>query len=349
MIPTFGLPTCHRGSAGRRALTFIESVATLCVLALLTAIIAPALAEVGRRGKDAVCLQNLARIAQASIVYSTLDPDGQAIPIHVQQFMVPYPYYLRVGPVLYGGKSGRGRAEGDAMWWGTKNGKGPATRPLNQILYRDAFPDYTSNPGSGRANWLSDERLDLDVFRCPSDGGWTGGMHNQYWIDSKLSSFDHYGTSYSANIMWIGACCGGCCDSNSPYAHRLSDIPSPARTISYQEYCGRWAYWYEPVPPGCPEEVGVVGGWHGQDWLFNVSFVDGHAEPVEIRGRFAPDIGHYPLADWSFWRRVMARGPNWQLDTLPLMPTYFPFERCPPGSAPGADDYSAPRQLIPPG
>lgn len=312
-----------RATVPCRAVTLIELVTGVSALILLTAVLAPALAEVGRRGKDAVCLQNLARIAQASIVYAAQDPDGQAIPVHYTQFLVDKPYTTRVGLYTWGGKSGKGNEGGDTYWWGAKYNRGPATRPLNHILYGDVFPNYRGNPGNGRANWNNDTKLDLGVYRCPADTGWTSGLHVSSWKNSGLTSFDHFGNSYAANVVWIGPGQLGNAymDSNSPYLHRLADIVNPAETVYYLEGCGQYTYMYAPQASGCGVEDGVVDGWHGAAWMFNVAFVDGHAGTVRLKGTTSPDLVHYPQGSYTYWRCVTIRGPGWQRDTLPLPPT----------------------------
>ena len=304
----------------RQALTLIELVATVSAFALVAALLAPALADVSRRGKDTVCLQNLARIAEASIVYAAEDPDGQAVPVHPKMDDATMPEGVRRATPVYawGGKSGCGAEGSDSLFWGTGRDKGPVTRPLNRILYGDVFPDYRYNPGPGFSNWKSDEQLDLSIYRCPSDNGYTG-IHYDAWEASGLTSYDHYGTSYAPSALWIIS--DGYCVANSVLLHRLSDIVNPSTTVYYQENCSRYTWLADPVDPSC--DVGrpeVVKGWHGQPWLFSVAFVDGHAARTRMRGYRNPDLGHYPGGGYYCWHCVIIRGDDWQIDTLPLEP-----------------------------
>ncbi|MCP4246551.1 MAG: hypothetical protein GY778_05840 [bacterium] len=319
----------------RRALTLVELLAATATVALLVAVLTPAVAGVRSRSKQTVCLQNLGRIAEASIVYATADPDDQAIPVHPRMNYAGYPPELRrqISRMAWGGKSGRGVEDYDPYFWGTHNHMGPSTRPLNRILYGDVFPDYAANPGPNGINWDNDARLDLKFNRCPSDNGHTGDPVNTSWRDGRLTSYDHYGNSYAANVIWIfvpgGSDCWGssCCDSNSPLLHRLADIGNPAQTLYYLESCGRSAFFAEPqgTQDSCGGSTGEIDGWHGQPWQFNVAFVDGHAGTVNIRGHQNPRLGHYPeCGGWSnchqFWHCVIIRGDDWQMDTLPLEP-----------------------------
>ncbi|MCP4246554.1 MAG: hypothetical protein GY778_05855 [bacterium] len=304
------------------------------------AMLTPTLAGVRGRSKQTVCLQNLARIAEGSIVYATADPDDQAVPVHKEVVKSYHTGASRreIGRMAWGGKSGRGAEDGNNYFWATPGKKGPATRALNRIIYGDVFPDYEYDPGPGAINWLRDASLDLPVYRCPSDNGYTGDPLSNSWRDSGLTAYDHYGNSYAANVLWIfvvpdtGCGLGGgepCCESASPFLNRLGDISNPAQTIYYLEACGRFAF--IAGPQGLPgDECGsvnpdVVHGWHGQPWQFSAAFVDGSARAVNIRGYKNFRLGHYPeCIGWSdchrYWQCVIIRGDDWQLDTLPLEP-----------------------------
>ncbi|MCP4246553.1 MAG: hypothetical protein GY778_05850 [bacterium] len=320
----------------RNGLTLVESLAAAAAIALTITMLAPALAGVRGRSKQTVCLQNLARIAEASIVYATADPDDQAVPIHRH---VPSPYASgeirrALAAVGWGGKSGLGMFGGDQYFWGTVKDMGPADRLLNKILYGDVFPDYSNNPGPGGVNWWRDASLDLSVYRCPSDGGYTG-IHDWEWRASRLSAFDHYGNSYVAATFFAAAPPGSPnCLSTSVYWHALGDIVNPARTLYYIETCGRWAYTAAPqgnpgVQCGSGNTSEIVHGWHGQPWQFNAAFVDGHAAPIHMRGFQNPPLGHYPDSDgwadqYAYWHCGIVRGDGWQLDALPLPPVQVP-------------------------
>ena len=335
----------------RQALTLTEVLATVAVFALLAALLAPALADVNARGKGAVCLQNLARIAQASIVYAAADENEQAVPVHPQVYNPAIDASLRrtLPAHCWGGKSGRGHEDGDSLFWGTGRSKGPVTRPLNRILYGDVFPDYRYNPGPGFINWKKDGQLDLPLYRCPADRGYRG-IHWTSWRDSGLTSYDHYGNSYAAGVLWVYfAGPSSLCMSNAPFLHRLSDIVNPAQTVYYLENCGRYAFQANPQPPDCGGgQEGVVRGWHGRDWIFNVAFVDGRVEPVKIKGFQNPHLGHYPVQDYSHWKCLIVRGDNWQLDTLPLAPVYttIPCDRREDDPAQGCGDRDIERARI---
>ena len=140
----------------RRAMTLLELATTVASISSLVLILLPGLAEARRQGKEIHCLANLGRIADASAAYANADRQGIPIPVH------PATVAGSVSVAVYGwgGKSGLGEplAGSDPLSsrWGTVEGRGPATRPLNRILYGDEFPDHQLDPGAFGNNWLDD-------------------------------------------------------------------------------------------------------------------------------------------------------------------------------------------------
>jgi type II secretory pathway pseudopilin PulG len=327
-----------------RGLTIVELIAAVTVLGVALTLLAPALAMGRREAMNARCLANLEDLAKATATYASTDPGELMIPVHPRTFE----FSPARGQYEWGGKSGVGDpvtgakgGEVDSLW-GTQFGRGPATRGLNAVIYRDEFEDFTDNPGPKNINWINDTTLDLDVYRCPADSGYTG-MHYSNWRDSGLSSYDHYGTSYTASTMWVGAAGGGCTlTSNSTFMRSASQVPNAAESILFMENNGRNAWRQNYGADGCGfvsfcgiagclvglEET--VGGWHGEDWVFNTAFVDGHASAVEMRGHDQPQPGMWfppslcnELSQedcYLLWRCTIIRGPGWQIDTLPSAP-----------------------------
>ena len=226
---------------------------------------------------------------------------------------------------------------------------------MNDVLYAGGFRDNL-NPRYERVGAVADTRLDLPHYQCPGDDGPPRGGHCDDWIaHPDRTSYDHFGTSYTANRFMVTAVGGGCLKSNSPFLRPISRVPTPARTIYYEENIGRYAW----AAKRSPCDLSVVGGldagptrtirgWHGRDWTFNRSFVDGHAETqkvwiegtegyaehyvVEVLSSYPPppacagksrESKNRPrasvtLADLSaIYRCVIIRGPGWQKDTLP--------------------------------
>jgi hypothetical protein len=331
----------------RQAFTLAELAAVVVCVGLLIAIVEPSLDAARERSKSAVCLEHMRAIGAASNVYMENDPNGLGIPVHERQSTQDPADPTFIGAYEWGGKSGIGRpgfvdgpSEGEFAYisskYGTKAGFGPATRPLNDILYPHGFRDNLY-PFYDRAAAFNDTQLVLDAYRCPADDGPAGGGHCPDWvINQARSSYDHFGNSYAANLFMTGSSSGGEMLSNSPYLRPVSRVPNPARTINYEENIGRWAWacrreiddcqWIGPgVDPGPTK---AIRGWHGKDWTFNHAYVDGHVGTRKIYVEGTEDAEGYANHYYNelvfddpqqqeYNRCIIIRGRGWQKDTLP--------------------------------
>jgi prepilin-type N-terminal cleavage/methylation domain-containing protein len=351
--------------ARRPAFTLIELLVVVAIIALLIAILLPSLDAARRQSQQAACLSHLKNIATTSRVYEADDPDGFGIPIHPKQYqqcpghpdgeICSNPIYI--GAYEWGGKSGIGRDDyvtgrrgsGLGSKYGTIAGFGPATRPMNQILYPGGFTDHLY-PEPNRRGAEQDAKLELGLFRCPADDGPPRGAHCPDWVaHSERSSYDHFGNSYAANVFLVGIS-GQPVGSNSPYLRPMTRVPTPSRTLYYEENIGRWAWscrreFCTAIPslqPGVdPGPTKHLRGWHGRDWTYNRAFVDGHAEAQRIYVEGSEDedgyavhyrnerLSSYPrwLNGWrggfGLYQCIIVRGDGWQKDTLPspVIPT----------------------------
>jgi prepilin-type N-terminal cleavage/methylation domain-containing protein len=280
----------------RNAFTLIELLVVIAIIALLIAILLPSLEAARRQAKQNTCLSRIKNIATSSRVYEADDPQGWGIPVHPGQYMQPANTPTFVGAYEWGGKSGIGWQDWTTpngplgSKYGTHAGFGPATRPMNEILYKGGFKD-NNKPQFSRAGATDDTKLELDLFKCPGDDGPPRAAHCPDWVEhSERSSYDHFGNSYAANVFMISSSGGGEMYSNSPYLRPTTRVPTPARTLYYEENIGRWAWSCKReltecafVGPGVdPGPTKALRGWHGRDWTFNRAFVDAHAEQQKV-------------------------------------------------------------------
>jgi prepilin-type N-terminal cleavage/methylation domain-containing protein len=335
--------------------TLIELLVVIAIIALLISILLPSLEAARRQAKLNACLSHIKNIATSSRTYEADDPSGWGIPVHPGQYMQPENQPTFVGAYEWGGKSGIGWPD----WipglgalgskYGTKAGFGPATRPMNAIIYKGGFKDFgpsLSNPSNfDRMGATRDTELELDLFKCPGDDGPPRGAHCEDWLNnSERSSYDHFGNSYAANVFMTAPAGGGEMKSNSPYLRPTTRVPTPARTLYYEENIGRWAWSCKAELPECESALGLVGvdpgptkalrGWHGKDWTYNRAFVDAHAETQKIylEGTENADgyaqhyrnerLSSYPKwdgmeGDFDTYQCIIVRGDGWQKDTMP--------------------------------
>ena len=329
----------------KRGFTLIELLVVIAIIALLIAILLPSLEAARRQAKQNACLSHIKNIATSSRVYEADDPSGWGVPVHPLYYDQNPGNPTFVGAYEWGGKSGigwdnwvGGTSHPLNSKYGTRAGFGPSTRPMNDILYKGGFKDNL-NPQFDRAGATSDTQLELELFKCPADDGPPRGAHCPDWVaNSERSSYDHFGNSYAANVFMIAAGQGNTpMYSNSPYLRPITRVPTPARTLYYEENIGRWAWSCKREKEDCqwigqgvdPGPTKAVRGWHGKDWTFQRAFVDSHAENQKIYlegtednegyARHYRDEIVYP-DDQDEQNRltcIIVRGPGWQKDTLP--------------------------------
>ena len=279
---------------------------------------------------------NVRGLAQAGLTYAADDPNENMIPIGEKDAGSST---ARFAAYAFGGKGGRGylgQTNYNNSEWGGNQRMNAAKRPLNGVIYKGGLPGAATVSGGGgwggaQQDWSRDANLDLGLYHCPADKKFPG-FHFAGWRDSKLSSYDYFGTSYAANTMFVyDPAAPAFLFTNAIYNRPLSRVPTPANTVAYWENSARFASkaddesMEDQVEEDCvdrkTEAQGYIArGWHGEPWHFNVAMGDGHASWVKIRG-FARATGIPTLLDCGNENArcicVIIRGNGWQLDTLP--------------------------------
>ena len=142
-----------------RAFTLIELLVVVAILALLIAIVLPALGQAREQGRRVKCASNLRQIAIAWLFY--LDEEGRGnFPLGNTGNLAWH----------YGGKT---IGDVDESWVDFN------PRPLNRYFGLDPY-------GSRAA----------ETFHCPSDHGW---IHPEDFSGVGRSTYQRHGNSYPAN------------------------------------------------------------------------------------------------------------------------------------------------------
>ena len=204
------LPDSKRNSLRRAAFTLIELLVVIAVIAILAALLLPALSGAKERARIIQCLGNLRQIGMGLKMY--VDENDSTFPPHANMpFATPRP----PGREAYYGVLG-GRDPDPAYAWVTK----ATNRPLYPYL-----------PSSST------------VFQCPADKGLDepAGPAWQAWKYSGV------GCSYFYNSTLWGSLTRQVADGSDAIGDNLSGkkeswVPDPARFIAMYEPP---AFWYD--------------------------------------------------------------------------------------------------------
>jgi prepilin-type N-terminal cleavage/methylation domain-containing protein/prepilin-type processing-associated H-X9-DG protein len=269
----------------RRALTLVEVLVVVAIIAVMVGILLPTLASARAEGEKARCLANLRALGVAFSSYSVDDEQDYTTPIHPKAEST----WHCDGEYEYGGKTGFGYFEH------------PHFIQDNRVLNR-----YLFTTGSGTP---------FELYHCPGDDG-VPKLDESRWINFEpyfvdrdwpdKTIFGITGTSYRLNnhidftdtlpLYYQRHFFG-------PYMRPVTQVPDAGATVLLEETIAEVAKWN----PGLHVE-----GWHRKANRFNVLFVDGHAEPIHLSGQtstFRDDDGYW-----------MRRSENWRMDCYPSKP-----------------------------
>ncbi len=165
--------------------------------------------------------------------------------------------------------------------YGGRQGAAPAfqvPKPLNEHV---RVPPVTEDDEVAR------------VFNCPEDRGSP---------DVSPSHFRFFGTSYTTNLLLVGQDQLNLMPGDPCVASVLATVNQRLPGLNRSRIGGEgrlllmgdWG-WIHAWNPADPQEV----NWHGREDMYNMAFMDGHAEYIHIRKglHVTPDYSVIPFLD----------------------------------------------------
>ncbi|HEV8604844.1 MAG TPA: prepilin-type N-terminal cleavage/methylation domain-containing protein [Tepidisphaeraceae bacterium] len=261
----------RRGAIGP-AFTLVELLVAIAIVAVLLAILLPALARIREAAQSAACLSNMRQLAVAVHLYAADHKDRLPFIPHPQHSLGDGTAYISGGPAPAYDQGG-----GEGV---TVDGWVPA--PKNRSLYK-----YTSGK--------------FELFQCPSDQGvdiheyWPQISWVPFWQTTGSSYlFNDYQRAYHPSV-----------DESDYYEsgwnHKLGQLPRSSQFV----------LWYEPPaqiwPWGAGPSTAISGKvfrWHKAPraggsrtyeeagfapFFSNIAFADGHAESVDFTATYKRD------------------------------------------------------------
>ena len=285
-----------RNRNARVGFTLIELLVVIAIIALLVAILLPALSAAKSEGLRTKCNTNLRSIAQLAVASATDDPRSI---IHHQSTGGEV-QWLGLGAWDWGGASG---TDPDYSENSGPDGFAAATRPLNKQMFGPALSQNSN----------------FELYRCPGNEGQVANPdYGGDTPDSLESMFKYKGNSYQGDFIWYRS--GNTGYRYGSFMRPVNQFTDTGKNLLFYE-C-RFAQAFLTTEEFAPSlnftpVTSPIPGSHAKLGDFNVSFADGHAARIKVlpRGTMVNpnslDANRYPYRDG------MARGLEWWYDNFP--------------------------------
>jgi len=183
----------------RAAFTLIELLVVIAIIAILMAVLLPALAGARNTARLGVSLSNVKQIATAHELYRVEHRDQLPIPLVFQNASGPG-YAGSV--MMIGGKFARSLWSSTSFdFWPGERLLNPYTNPSDVLPHpRDINPSWTIGTARPAPEAGIRERMELPNWRSPGDKVSRSSVSGP---DLTVSQYDDRGTSYLFNNLWL--------------------------------------------------------------------------------------------------------------------------------------------------
>ncbi|MCF7957115.1 MAG: type II secretion system GspH family protein [Phycisphaerae bacterium] len=221
-----------------RGFTLIELLVVISIIALLVAILMPALNKAKQSALKATCLMNIKSLSQAWVIYATANEDQ-----------------------LVGGQVGHGSFPIKDHDW-----VHPAITTTN-TAYRAGMDSYDREAEGIKQGALYKYLETPDVYNCPADKTWR--EYAGKTVTQQQSPFRSYAISDAMNGGWIAGFQYKKTAQIKGAAERLVFVEEEENNGS------NWGSWILSAPSSFTW-WNPISIWHGRST--NIGFADGHAE-----------------------------------------------------------------------